>query len=321
MNEGKGAKQAFILRMNSHENELKEGLENSHISIGWLIPQILSDSTNELTQREFRNFIHDEHYPEEENFRASGAAAGHVWRFLREFHEGDLVVVPCENKFYVAKVLPDPVSSIEEKGLYKRPVEWLNARKAIPRKNANNLLRQRMGIYGTTASATDLLQEIRHCVDNSSQGVELSLKKDLMDRVLREITKGRIDSYGFEKLVCGLMEKLGGIAAIVPRREDKGADIIATYNIAGSSFQKNVAIQVKQWESASLIGEDVVDQLIRGIEAENADLGMVVTTGKFSPEAEKKRDSYFDDKGIKIVFVDGEKLAEMLLDYGFPDRN
>ena len=36
--------------------------------------------------------------------RKAGLAAGNMWRFIREMNEGDLVVVPHDSNFYVAKV-------------------------------------------------------------------------------------------------------------------------------------------------------------------------------------------------------------------------
>jgi len=56
-------------------------------------------------------------------------------------------------------------------------------------------------------------------------------------------------------------------------------------------------------------GHDVVRQLIEGIEAESADLGMVVTSVSISEE-------YYADKGFRIELVDGEQFASMVVERG-----
>jgi len=70
----------------------------------------------------------------------------------------------------------------------------------------------------------------------------------------------------------------------MPRGKDKGADLLATFLVAGA-FQQVVAVQAKHWQPDPPVGPDVVQQLINGIEAESANLGMVITSGSISEEA------------------------------------
>jgi restriction endonuclease Mrr len=65
------------------------------------------------------------------------------------------------------------------------------------------------------------------------------------------------------------------------------------------------------------VKRDVVDKLKEGMEAESADLGMIVTTGTFSDDAIKAATEYFEDSGIRIELVDGEQFAKMIVEHGY----
>lgn len=59
-----------------------------------------------------------------------------------------------------------------------------------------------------------------------------------------------------------------------------------------------------------------MDQLIEGIEAESADLGMVVTSGSIADNATARAELYFKGHGIKIELVDGEQFAKLIVEHG-----
>jgi hypothetical protein len=58
----------------------------------------------------------------------------------------------------------------------------------------------------------------------------------------------------------------------------------------------------------------VVKQLIDGIEASNASLGMVITSGTIDESAVKTAMAYTN--GTLIELVDGEQFAKMLIEQG-----
>lgn len=60
----------------------------------------------------------------------------------------------------------------------------------------------------------------------------------------------------------------------------------------------------------------MVEQLIRGIEAEAANLGMVITSGSISDEALQAAAQYFDDTGVRVELVDGEEFAKLIVEHG-----
>lgn len=315
--------QAFVLRMSPSGNDkVPEGLQSDQIIIGWAqAPELLN---SDLSWSDFREVVRKQYYADEENLRKAGNAAGHMWRFVREMKKGDLVVVPHGGEFYVAEILEESAThdpeKVDDDTAFRRRVGWLNDKKAIPRTIAKSALISRMKTQGTCSYASDLLDAVRDALTVAAQDQTPTFQNDLQNRLiadtLDEIRSGRMESFGFERLIQTVLSGLGARdTRIVARSQDKGADILATFQVAGA-FQQTVAVQAKHWQPSPPVGRDVVEQLIRGIEAESADLGMVVTSGTISDEATETAERYFDEKGIKIELVDGEQFAKLIVEHG-----
>lgn len=313
---------AFVLRVApSGEDKVPEALRGDQIIIGWAKAEGLLDTN--LSWEQFREIVRDAYYSDEPTLRKPGAAAGHMWRFIRDMKPGDLVVVPWGAEFFVAEITGpatyDP-SKIGEDSAYRRGVRWLNGKKPIPRQMARSALLSRMKTQGTCADATDLLDEIKECLTLTTRGKAPTFQSDLQSRLVREalaeLRSGRIESFGFERLIQTVLLGLGADEVrIVPRSQDKGADLLATFRVAGT-FQQSIAVQAKHWQPEPSVGREVVEQLIRGIEAESASLGMVVTSGSISNEAYQAAEQYFEEKGIRIELVDGEQFAKLIMERG-----
>lgn len=313
---------AYVLRMApSGIDKVPDALAADQIIIGWSHAVGLLDES--LTWEQFRQIIRDTYYSDELTLRKAGAAAGHVWRFIREMEPGDLVIVPYRTDFYVAEVAGSGVylpAHDEDDTAYRRPVKWLNGKKPIARKLARAALLSRMKIQGTCADASDLVDEINECLVLAAGDHAPTFQSDLRSRLIREVLSemrgGRIESFGFEQLIQRVLLGLGAEECrIVARNQDKGADLIATFRVAGA-FQQRVAVQAKHWQPEPPVERSVVEQLIRGIEAETANLGMVITSGSISDDAYQAVQEYFDDKGIRIELVDGEQFATLMVEHG-----
>jgi predicted Mrr-cat superfamily restriction endonuclease len=180
---------------------------------------------------------------------------------------GDLVVAPHGSNFYVAEVAGDAFydkSKREDDSAYRRPAVWLNEKQSLPRTLARAALISRMKSYGTCTDATDLVDEIRECLQLVQSETPPSFKSDLqavlVQETRRQLRSGRMESYGFERLIEAVLQRMGARTRIVPRMEDKGADIIATFRVAGF-FNQVVAIQAKHWQSSPPVDKNVVEQL------------------------------------------------------------
>jgi predicted Mrr-cat superfamily restriction endonuclease len=313
---------AFILRIApSDVDRVPQALKEGQLMIGWAKAGGLLEPN--LPWDRFRQIISDTYYSDEANLGRAGKAAGNMLRFITEMKPKDLVVVPHGSDFYVAEVTGPATydsTKVGEDTAYRRACRWLNGGNPIPRSLARAALVLRMKIFGTCVHATELLDEIQECVDLAGKKVRPSFDADLQDRLVREtlheLRSGRIESNGFERLIRTVLLGLGAEEArVIPRKLDKGADIVATFRVAGS-FRLIVAVQAKHWQPQPPVGADVVEQLVRGIEAEAADLGMVITTGTISEEATSAAERLAEINGIKIELVDGEQFAKLIVEHG-----
>ena len=87
----------------------------------------------------------------------------------------------------------------------------------------------------------------------------------------------------------------GGIDGII--KEDKlGLDV--------------VYIQAKRWEAT--VGRPTVQAFAGSLEGQRARKGVLITTSQFSPDAK----DYVTRIEKKIVLIDGEQLAQLMIDHG-----
>lgn len=78
---------------------------------------------------------------------------------------------------------------------------------------------------------------------------------------------------------------------------DKDADILATFRVS-ETFQYTLAVHAKHWNDKAPVNNKVVEQLIDGIEAANANLGMIITSGKIAESAVKAAEENAEATGI-----------------------
>ncbi|MEN2506150.1 restriction endonuclease [Stutzerimonas stutzeri] len=314
--------QAFVLRIApSGVDRVHEALEADELIIGWCRSGELIDQT--LTRSAFRAALKQRYYAADTTQRRSGAAAGHMWRFLREMQVGDLVVVPHGSTFHVGEVSGEPYyleEGIARDAAFRRPVKWLNDKKAIPRRFAKAALISRMKIHGVSAEASDLIGEIQDALERAAKGERPSFKQELQSKLtgmaVVELRKGHLDAFGFEHLIKDLLKSMGArTAEVIGRRVDKGADIIATFRIA-ETFSYKLAVQAKHWDERAAVGPKVVQQLIEGIEDAGADLGMIITSGTIHQDAYERAAAYTEECGVRIELVDGDQFAQMLIEQG-----
>jgi predicted Mrr-cat superfamily restriction endonuclease len=226
--------------------------------IGWSQAEGLLDDS--VSWEAFRAIVHNAYYATEGSLRKAGAAGGHIWRFVRAMKAGDLVVVPSWAEFYVAKITGpatyDP-AKIDEDTAYRRAVVWLNDKKPIPRPLAKAALISRMKIQGTSADASDLLTEIKECLDLAEKGKNPTFQTDLQAKlvaaVMQEMQSGRIEDFGFERLIQVVLTGLGAKEVrIVPQIQDKGADLLRHFWFQAhfsrsSPFRQNTGNLTRPW--------------------------------------------------------------------------
>jgi restriction system protein len=133
------------------------------------------------------------------------------------------------------------------------------------------------------------------------------LASDLLERVRN------CSPQFFERLVVDLLVKMGyggsrqDAGEAVGQSGDGGIDGIIKEDKLGLDA---VYIQAKRWEGT--VGRPVVQQFCGSLVGKRARKGVLITTSRFTAEAEE----YVDRIEQKIVLLDGEELAGLMIDHG-----
>lgn len=155
-------------------------------------------------------------------------------------------------------------------------------------------------IDGTSQTPEEILEA-------SYQTLRNNLAQEVLDRVFTCSPKF------FEKLVVDLLVTMGyggsrkDAGQAVGQSGDDGIDGIIKEDRLGLDI---VYIQAKRW--AATVGRPVVQGFAGTLEGNRARKGVIITTSQFSQEAK----DYVTRIEKKIVLIDGEQLAQLMIDYG-----
>ncbi len=137
-----------------------------------------------------------------------------------------------------------------------------------------------------------------------------NLRSDLAAELLSQIKQS--PPTLFERLVVELLVKMGyggsrkDAGQAVGRSGDEGIDGIIKEDKLGLDI---IYIQAKRWENT--IGRPEIQKFAGALQGQRARKGIFITTSDFSREAH----DYASRIDSKIVLIDGEQLAQMLIDY------
>lgn len=143
-------------------------------------------------------------------------------------------------------------------------------------------------------------------LENSYQKVRTDLAIELLDTV-----KSCSPTF-FEKLVVDLLVKMGyggtrrDAGQAIGKTGDEGIDGIIKEDRFGLDI---IYIQAKRWESS--IGRPEVQKFAGALQGQRAKKGIFITTSSFSNEAHE----YVKKLDSKIVLIDGDSLAQFMIDY------
>jgi restriction system protein len=117
----------------------------------------------------------------------------------------------------------------------------------------------------------------------------------------------------FERLVIDLLVKMGyggtrkDAGQAVGRSGDGGIDGIIKEDRLGLGI---VYIQAKRWEDS--VGRPEIQKFAGALQGQRARKGIFITTSAFS----KAANDYVSRIDSKIVLIDGDALAQLMIDYG-----
>jgi len=160
---------------------------------------------------------------------------------------------------------------------------------------------QQAGVPESAKSSEESPEEL---LDNAFS----QLKAELTQSLIQEIRAAAPSR--FERLVVDLLLKMGyggpsNEGWVVGGPGDEGIDGIINEDKLGLDV---IYVQAKRWEGT--VGRRTVQEFTGSLEGQRASKGVLITTSKFSAEAQ----DFISKIGKKVVLVEGSKLAELLIE-------
>lgn len=145
-------------------------------------------------------------------------------------------------------------------------------------------------------------------IESGHQTLQSALATDLLDRVKL------CDPAFFEQLVVELLLKMGyggsraDAGKAIGRSGDGGVDGIIKEDRLGLD---TIYLQAKRWTDKP-VGRPDVQQFAGALAGHGATKGIFITTSEFTRDA---RDYTSGLRNVKLVLIDGEDLASLMIDH------
>lgn len=156
----------------------------------------------------------------------------------------------------------------------------------------------------------ELPEEVQSTPEESLESAYKRLRDNLASELLQQV-KATAPSL-FEKIVVELLVKMGyggsrqDAGRAIGKSGDEGIDGIIKEDRLGLDI---IYIQAKRWENT--VGRPDVQKFAGALQGQRARKGVMITTSSFSQEAY----DYVSRIDSKIVLIDGEKLAQHMIDH------
>lgn len=154
------------------------------------------------------------------------------------------------------------------------------------------------------ASTTTPVETIEHAVK--------AIDHDLRIALLARIRK--LDPVTFERLILALLVAMGygggraEMARQTPRSNDDGIDGVIKEDALGLDL---VLIQAKRYNPPTVVGRPEMQSFVGSLAGNGTSKGIFVTTSTFNSNAK----SYVDRVPNRIILIDGDELAQLMIDY------
>ena len=166
----------------------------------------------------------------------------------------------------------------------------------------------------TDTETTETTQQVVHSIATPEEILEASyqnIRRNLAQELLQKI---KISPPAFfERLVVELLVKMGYGGSIKDAGKatrltnDEGIDGIIKEDKLGLDF---IYIQAKRWDTQS-VGRPDIQSFVGALDGQRANKGIFITTSKFADTAAE----YVKTITKKVILIDGEQLANFMIDY------
>lgn len=158
----------------------------------------------------------------------------------------------------------------------------------------------------TESIETENLQTPGELLETAYQKLREDLSAELL-KIVKECS-----AAFFERLVIDLLVRMGyggtrkEAGKAIGRSGDEGIDGIINEDRLGLDV---VYIQAKRWQGP--VGRPEIQKFAGALQGHRARKGIFITTSSFTKDAE----DYVDKIDSKIVLIDGEQLAQLMIDH------
>ncbi len=145
-------------------------------------------------------------------------------------------------------------------------------------------------------------------LDKAYQRIRKSLASELLNKIIE------LSPTFFERLVVELLVKMGYGGSIkdagkaIGKSGDEGIDGTIKEDKLGLDI---IYIQAKRWKPGNVVGRPELHKFVGALAGQGAKKGIFITTSNFTKEALE----YTPKNETKIVLIDGEQLAQLMIDY------
>ncbi len=142
-------------------------------------------------------------------------------------------------------------------------------------------------------------------LESSFQDIKKTLAQELLSKIKM------CSPTFFERMVIELLVSMGyggsrsDAGKAIGRSGDEGIDGIIKEDKLGLDV---IYVQAKRWEN--VVGRPEIQKFVGALAGQGAKKGIFITTSKFSNEAKE----YIPRNETKIVLIDGEQLADLMID-------
>ncbi len=157
-----------------------------------------------------------------------------------------------------------------------------------------------------TQEATEQTPE--ESLEKAYQRIRKSLAAELIAKVID------LSPAFFERLVIELLVKMGYGGSIkdagkaIGKSGDEGIDGTIKEDRLGLDI---IYVQAKRWKTGNVVGRPEIQKFVGALAGQGAKKGIFITTSSFTKEAL----DYTPKNETKIVLIDGERLAQHMIDF------
>lgn len=157
------------------------------------------------------------------------------------------------------------------------------------------------------AVGADSKEPANERLESAFQELQHALKADLLEQIRA------MDPFAFEQVVLDVLVKMGyggsraEAARVTQKSGDEGIDGVINEDRLGLDA---IYVQAKRWQQT--VGRRELQGFVGALVGQRANKGVFITSGAFANTAHE----FVKSIQHKIVLIDGDRLAELMIEFG-----